>query len=99
MTWLIRWLYPGDGATCLIVNLFVQIAAAVLVAAIASGILLRRWPAAQHAVWLACLGFVLVCPLTALASRRSGMFSFSLSPVTGLGCGKLAARRSRRSTG
>ena len=82
MTALIHWLYPGDGATCLVVNLVVQIAAAVLIAALVSGALLRRWPAAQHAVWLACLGFTLVCPLTALASRRSGMFSFSLAPAT-----------------
>ncbi len=73
MTALIHSLYPGDGATSLIVNLLVQIAAAVVIAALAGG-LLRRWPAAQHAVWLACLGFVLVCPLTAFSSARKGMF-------------------------
>ncbi len=85
MTSLIHWLYPGDGATCFVVNLLVQIAAAVFVAALASGILLRRWPAAQHAVWLACLGFVLVCPLTAFSSARKGMF---LLPPLRLGEGR-----------
>jgi beta-lactamase regulating signal transducer with metallopeptidase domain len=81
MTTLVHWLYPGDGATCLVVNLLVQITVAVVLAALVSGALLRRWPAAQHAVWLACLGFVLVCPLTAFSSARNGMLLVSLTPA------------------
>ncbi|MEX2561301.1 MAG: M56 family metallopeptidase, partial [Pirellulales bacterium] len=69
---LIKWLYPGDALAIAAANVLVQTAGVVLVAALLS-LMLRRRPAARHAVWLCALGYFLVAPAVVLMVERGGI--------------------------
>lgn len=69
---LITWLYPGDALAIAAANVLVQTAGVVLVAALLS-LMLRRRPAARHAVWLCALGYFLIAPVVVLIVERGGI--------------------------
>lgn len=78
MTALLDSLYPGDDVTLLVVNVLIQVTAAILLTMFVARRFLRRSAAAGHAAWLACLAFVAVCPLIVFAANRAGMSIVSL---------------------
>lgn len=74
--------YPGDGAILLIVNVLIQITVVILLTMFVVNRYLLHAPAASHGAWLACLAFVIVCPLTTGATQRYGLSIVSLPLVS-----------------
>ena len=73
MSTFLSRLYPGDTAAGWALGLLVQVAAVVILAALAARLLARRGAAARHGLWVGALACVLASPVVSLLAARAGL--------------------------